>query len=338
MKKSILYLFVLLLVIACNTEEALENIVNQPPNDFEVTISEITSSSATINWTATGDPDNEVVTFSIFLDLSIIASDISDSNYMLKELQPSSEYNIKVVAKDASGNEKVVEKTFNTYAISCIPNDLEDNILAFYSFSEGSIDDFVNANHLTNNSYAQPTTDRANRSNCAFSFVADSSDYLTTTNTAFLNDLSAFSISLWFYRTNTTNLGEYNVLVSRDEGLACPDTYGQWSLGLYDLARPVFGHLNSVWDITWDLDKDIDNWNHLVATYNKTNNSLKLYRNGNLANSKTGIASCVSSNEDTGDLIIGRYFDGKLDDIFLFNKELSQEEVTMLFNQEPCCL
>lgn len=222
----------------------------------------------------------------------------------------------------------------------CLPSNLQNNVIAFFPFSSGTIDDYANSNALTNNTSANPTSDRNSNENCAFEFDPSTDDFLTTTNTEFLNDLSEFSISLWFNPSVLWSVN-YSVLVSRDEGMDCPDTYGQWSLGLYDLNKPVFGHFNSAWDQSWDYTTDHNNWHHLVATYNETNNAINIYRNGILEESKTGIANCGPGNiptvEDVGDLIIGRFFDGKIDDIVIFNIELDQSQVTELFELEPCC-
>ena len=97
-------------------------------------------------------------------------------------------------------------------------------------------------------------------------------------------------------------------------------------------------NLNSVWDSTWDYTSDFNTWHHLVATYNVTNNTLSIYRNGVLGETDTGIANCGTTPtvEDIGDLIIGK-FKGKLDDIAIFNTELSQSEISLLYNSEPCC-
>ncbi|MDR6299594.1 LamG domain-containing protein [Mesonia maritima] len=221
----------------------------------------------------------------------------------------------------------------------CIPANLQSNTIAFYPFSNGSLNDGVNSNILTNTTSAHSSSDRNSNQNCAFEFDSSSNDFVSTTNTNFLNNLSEFSVSLWF-KPNQPGDGNYHVLLSRDDGLHCPDTNGQWSLGLYDGNQPVFGYLNAVWDFSWKYNIDYNNWHHLVATYNQVNNSLSIYRNGILRNSKTGIETGCGTTptvQDIGDLIIGKFFDGKIDDIIIFNKELNQSQITALFEMDPCC-
>ncbi|MBU2930163.1 LamG-like jellyroll fold domain-containing protein [Winogradskyella psychrotolerans] len=338
MKKSILIL-ILIILISCSSDNSSDNNTNNSPSNFDISVSEITRISATITWTESIDPENEVVKYDVYLDENLTIENTLVQNYNFINLEINTLYNGKVIAKDEFGNTLEKQFSFTTETISCIPDELQNEVIAFYPFNNGSLNDIVNFNILTNNTSANSTSDRNSNENCAFEFNTSTNDFLTTTDTDFLNDLSEFSISLWFNPRLYWNWN-YNVLVSRDEGFSCPDTYGQWSLGLYDLNRPTFGHLNSVWDQSWDSDNDYNNWHHLVATYNEINNSLSLYRNGILEGTITDITSGCSdtpTSEDIGDLIIGKNFDGKLDDIAIFNVELNQAQVTELFEIEPCC-
>lgn len=325
MKKCLLIL-TLIIFISCDSD----NDTNIPPTNFEVSLSSITKNTANLSWTESTDPENGIIKYDIYLNEMSIAENIVIQNYSFENLKINTVYNGKIIAKDISDNLTEKQFSFTTLSIPCIPNVLQSNLIAFYPFSEGNILDIAYSNDLTNID-AEQTTDRGSNDNCAYLFDSFD-DYLTTTNTAFLNNLSEFSISLWF------NASTQGFLIHRDEGFHCPDTNGQWSLIMYDLGKPVFGHLNSVWDSTWDYTSDFNTWHHLVATYNVTNNTLSIYRNGVLGETDTGIANCGTTPtvEDIGDLIIGK-FKGKLDDIAIFNTELSQSEISLLYNSEPCC-
>ncbi|WP_033959714.1 LamG domain-containing protein [Psychroserpens jangbogonensis] len=233
-----------------------------------------------------------------------------------------------------SNDESTSSVDLNIQLTQCIPSGLQSNLIAFYPFSNGSLDDVSNSNDLTNLTTASPTTDRDGNIDCAYKFESINNEYLTTTNTAFLDNLSEFSISLWY---NATSNG---VLVSRDDiDLHCPDTIGQWSIRLFELAQPVFSHLNSVHEPSEDLNNNINNWHHLVITYNELNNTLSIYRNGVLKDTDTGIADCGNNPptvQDIGDLFFGK-FNGKLDDIGIFNVELTQSNISLLYETEPCC-
>lgn len=243
-----------------------------------------------------------------------------------------------LISTSCSDDEKY-EETNEINPLICIPANLQSNTIAFYPFTNGSLNDNVSSNILTNTTSAHSSSDRNSNQNCAFEFDSSSNDFVSTTNTNFLNNLSEFSVSLWFKPNQNWN-GVFNVLLSRDQGYYCEDKYGQWSLALYDGNQPVFGHLNAVWDMTWNSNNDHNSWHHLVATYNQVNTSISIYRNGVLKNSETGIennCNITPTVQDIGDLIVGKFFDGKLDDIIIFNKELNQSQITTLFQMDPCC-
>ena len=235
--------------------------------------------------------------------------------------------------------------------IPCIPDNLENNLLAFYPFSNGSILDISgNGHHLTNNTNASSGVDRGGNANCAYTFDNQSgnAEFISTTSTNFLNNLDELSISLW-YRADSllSNQTVFESLVSRDSVLSCPNRYGQWSLSLYDCRKPVFGSINSVWaqnmtnfDCQQETSLRTNIWTHLTATYNSNTLETKLYVNGVLQSTDSGVANCGSgtvSIQDIGDLILGKQYSGSLDDVMLFNKILDQTEIDEIANLETCC-
>jgi hypothetical protein len=235
-----------------------------------------------------------------------------------------------------------------TNDIPCLPKSLSNNILAFYPFSNGTLDDISGNGHtLLNNTTAKPASDRNGNASCAYEFdnLPTSSEFLTTSATSFLNNLSEFSISLWYQPQDTARDGGlFESLINRDLGWKCPDRNGQWSIALYDCRKAVFGRTNSVWDkhITNNMECQQEiivrtgNWNHLVATFRRDADEMAIYRNGVLQETSTGQENC-SSYQDIGDLFLGKDYTGKIDDVIIFNKTLSLQEVNMLFGLETCC-
>ncbi|MBC5835232.1 LamG domain-containing protein [Flavobacterium sp. F372] len=240
--------------------------------------------------------------------------------------------------------EKSEEKT-NIEQINCLPPNLQNGVIAFYSFANGSLDDSSGNNYnLTNSTTASSGMDRAGNSNCAFIFVKANNEFLKYTNPTFLDNFQTlpFSISLW-YKPLSLNSG-FEVLIGRDSGLHCPNTSGQWSVSLYDCRKPVFGiNQHSLWDDysnslgCAETLADLSNvWQHLVVTCNGTD--LKLYKNGVLTTRLPG--SGCSTNIPTinaGDLFLGKNYNGLLDDVIIYNNILSQFEITQLYNLQPCC-
>ena len=246
--------------------------------------------------------------------------------------------------------EEVNPNEGHTFTVECLPTNLQKDVIAFYPFGDGSLEDIgANAHSLNNNTSAQPTEDRNGNSKCAYIFdnAQSNSEFLTSTDSDFLNDLSEFSISVWYEPLNSSVMGQ-NVqgMFSRGSETRCPDRMGEWSMGLYDCRRAVFGHNNSVWsnsltnfvsDCEGEVLAQIDTWHHVVGI--KNGNDYKIYYDGVLHSSDSGDANCgnFEGAQNIGDIFVGYGFTGRIDDIIVYNREISQLEVEELFELEPCC-
>lgn len=76
-----------------------------------------------------------------------------------------------------------------------------------------------------------------------------------------------------------------------------------------------------------------DVWTHLVGTYDGTD--IKIYINGQLANTTNhpGTITGATYNLSLGTLDgTDHFWNGNIDDLFIYDKALSQEEVTKLYN------
>ncbi len=114
MKK--LKLFILLSVIisllSCQSDD--ETKPNSAPQDFTVSVSDINSSGAKLSWTAAKDADGDKVSYSIKLNNENIAENLSELNYQLTELKHTTNYAVKIIAKDAKGAETISSANFST--------------------------------------------------------------------------------------------------------------------------------------------------------------------------------------------------------------------------------
>lgn len=182
--------------------------------------------------------------------------------------------------------------------------------------------------------------------NC-YTFSAGA-QYITVTDAANLsfgdnsND-SAFSFSAWVYPTNFaatrfllskrgasgTAQAEYSVAI---------DTSGKINFGIFSQLGATAYLLN-----TSNVALTSGAWNHVVITYSgsKTFAGLKVYKNGVLStgdtNNSTG--SYVAMNNGTANLVLGnnswnqsQALLGNLDEVGLWGKELSQSDITSLYN------
>ena len=236
-------------------------------------------------------------------------------------------------------------------SVTCLPASLQDGLVAAYTFGGGSLADAtLGGNDLSKSGPAVPTTDRAGNASCAYNIVNGSgaTSVLTNTQTSFLNGMSDFTISIWYKPEGARGGGDFEGLMSRGNQGRCPDRRGEWSVSLYDCRRAVFAHNNSVWadlisppssDLCQDEMNNITGkWHHVAAV--KEGDELRIYFNGVLNNTVSGVAVCSTPThlaQDTGDLFLGLDYNGALDDILIYKRALSAQEISELYGLEACC-
>lgn len=227
---------------------------------------------------------------------------------------------------------------------STLSGSLSSGVLAFYPFGYGSLLDLSgNGNHLQNPTTAVPTVDRSGSPNCAYRFN-NGVDFLTPIgSSSFLDNIttSPFSISLWYQPLNTRPVGNYELLIGRgNPPLHCPDTWGEWSLGLYDCRKAVAGFdMYSHWETSamgcnQFMTAISNSWHHLVFIYDGTNYTI--YRDG--VPSATSSGPCGPGTFNVGAMMLGVDYDGDLDDIVIYNRALTLSEVlTLMHINGSCC-
>jgi len=176
----------------------------------------------------------------------------------------------------------------------------------------------------------------------SYSLALDESvdQYAEVGNVTSLNGKTTASWSFWMKRSDATHFE--TPLSQHGAG-----TDRQFYFYLVGNNRIDF-YINNVlmWkDTSLTVTFANDTWYHIVLTYNGSlsPNSAKcnLYING-VKETNTAGSNTTSINSSTTNFNIGRrqssasaydrYFDGNLDEISLFDKELSQSEVTAIYN------
>ncbi|WP_024768533.1 fibronectin type III domain-containing protein [Aquimarina macrocephali] len=115
-KQPFLYSLIILClsIVGCNNDDDKvippASVENQVPGDFTIQVSQITDNSALLEWTAAVDPDDDKVTYSVFLGDNEVQSNLETTEFLLEGLIAETNYNGKVVASD--GNENESENTF----------------------------------------------------------------------------------------------------------------------------------------------------------------------------------------------------------------------------------
>ncbi|UKM65073.1 fibronectin type III domain-containing protein [Flavobacteriaceae bacterium GSB9] len=125
MKRIYSTLLIIFLLISCSKENSInetnqeleepeKQIENQPPSNFNVELVNISHDSAIINWSESTDPDNDAVTYDVYLNQVLIIENISELTYQFIGLKELTNYSGKIVAKDTSNNHTEVTFSFGT--------------------------------------------------------------------------------------------------------------------------------------------------------------------------------------------------------------------------------
>lgn len=116
-----------------------------PPNEFEITSTNIGIIEATINWSKAKDPENEIVVYDLYINDVLIKTNNEYENYTFKDLTAATSYQLKIIAKDPLNNTRILIYDFNTQD-GIYRNDL--NLV-----SQASVDNFGKLGYVRINGY-----------------------------------------------------------------------------------------------------------------------------------------------------------------------------------------
>jgi len=226
---------------------------------------------------------------------------------------------------------KILLFTFLIFSINAYCQIPRDGLVAYYPFNSDANDATGKGNNgVVYN--ASLVDDRFGVANSAYYFDGID-DYITFPN--LIGSTGEMSISVWvklepdLVKTNaiitnwgdTTNLRTFNIRADTNAMGYSANIVGQ--NGNQYLEKSV--EFNSQWD-------------NLIITFNTEN--FKFYLNGNLADSATGNYGNLKNgfyNSHIGthnDLV--NFFHGTIDDILIYNRTLSKNEIDLIYNQSLC--
>jgi hypothetical protein len=204
-----------------------------------------------------------------------------------------------------------------------------------------------NANDESGNNYngtvngATLTTDRFGNVNSAYSFNG-SSDYIQVADaTALRLSGTDYTISVWFNETYLVNT-EHQAIISKRNPYTPPANLDGWLLYIDVLTSPMgkVGIVPAGYPNTCAYTANpitLNNWVNIVEVYHSGTQIVETYMNGVLNNTTTGVSS--PNNTTTLPLYIGSdiesnsyFFNGKIDDIGIWNRALTYQEITDLYN------
>lgn len=210
---------------------------------------------------------------------------------------------------------------------------LTDDLVIYMPFSN-EVKDLISDWELASfsNGFVE---DRNGNATCAIEFTETNPITIPTTDDSEVVQGESFSISLWFKMQNT-DIGDLEIFF-RSPGNA---TQG-FQLGVYDLNSPLFSDnlSTSIWDNDWNNEVDVEwentDWHHLVATVDE-NNTIKLYRDGVLRNSIENSSFSIGA-QPVATYLLGEGFTGYLDDLRVYKRALSTEDIQVLYQLESDC-
>jgi len=223
--------------------------------------------------------------------------------------------------------------TLNLTVTNTLPTYLPSNgLVGWWPFNGNANDESGNGNNGTVNG-ATLTSDRNNLSNSSYLFgIGKNIDLGQVSNLG--NNPTNATYSFWINLSSlpTDNIERYPVISRRHA-----DMYGYcWCTpNVYKSNKMLFikecdGNTGT------DCESSIlyvGSWYHFVCV--KKQDSLYVFQNGQLINSAYDNNSISGSPQN---LIVGWqgawnwFFDGKIDDIAIYNRALTQQEVTQLYN------
>ena len=145
----------------------------------------------------------------------------------------------------------------------------------------------------------------------------------------------AFSLSLWMKSTDTY---EFARLMVKDNGGMNPSGSRDWLLAS-SISSVFFGHTGGTVSHPRSNFYD-DQWHHVVGTNGGPGGDLKIYIDGSLGNTNAGNGFSVNYTGNQPVSIgaaiagsqVGLHYEGLLDEAAIFNKELSSNEVSTIYN------
>lgn len=203
-----------------------------------------------------------------------------------------------------------------------------------YPFSTAITIDSANDSLGTYNGTAQGgLTYTAGKSGNAFTFNGTNAYVSLPTNT--LSSLTDFSISLWCNPSSLLTGGA--ALVSNATNFGGVD-YGYMLYFSYGSLYFRF-YRTPIVDLVANLQFTANTWYHIVIT-RKSSTGTKMYINGSLNASNTSTVNPNYTTTNYNSLGVLQYdsinkvyyYDGKIDEVNIWNKELTATEVTELYN------
>ena len=220
--------------------------------------------------------------------------------------------------------------TYNNNNDDNLPNNLKRGLVAYYPFDGNANDMSGNGHHGTVNGNVKPTTGRKNDPNGAYQFPGQAMNYISVANSADLNN-NSFTINAWVY-TDKNDYGK-NYIVDKGRDI---------SIGTYRLfVDGVGAYTKGTNGAGVKQIPEVRQWHMITGTV--SGNKAKFYIDGKLVSESTLGDNFKCNTSDP--LTIGMHYYngcpsywaypyyGKIDDLRIYNRNLSAEEIMELYKE-----
>lgn len=206
-------------------------------------------------------------------------------------------------------------------------------LIAYYPFNGNANDESGNANNGTIYGGVTLTSDRHGNNGKAMHFNG-SNGYIQVPNSSSLQSPeNAMSITGWIWIDGYNGLKAAGIVNKTNTS-----NYGQYGLSYHEWSNPYrinFNYNQGSKGCSTSISLVLSKWYFLAATFDGS--SIIIYLNGIKIDSQASTGLIIKDNnpltiglESPGDV---EYLKGKLDDIRIFNRALSQQEIQS-FNNE----
>jgi hypothetical protein len=217
-----------------------------------------------------------------------------------------------------------------------------NGLVGWWGFNGNAQDGSGNGNHGTViNGGVSLTSDRLSNTNSAY-FFDGSDSWISIPYSSSLYFSNQYSVSLWFNKFGSTNTYAGD-LITKERDVEP----GSITVRVLNSNPTIVGFSASNVGTAQSISNVINNqWYHMVGTIE--NGEVKIYVNGILEYTTTNLNNQIGYN--TSPFWIGKQkgtgwpgffylWNGKIDDIGMWNRSLTQQEITNLYNsqnQTPC--
>jgi hypothetical protein len=302
--------------------------------------STINTLSTYLNWTCI-DQNKDELAYKVYFDevnppTKIVASDFSEISCKIINLKHNTTYFWYIIPKDKYGEgpkSSVYSFVVDTTSEVVPP---EDNLVLNIPF-DGTYNDISKSNLSTYCSFPDFAIGRKGNAGGAFAFL--NRNTITVSNNSAIDFINNFSVSFWI----KPNLG-YGFDMNIDNMAQIVGRFGASGANnsTYSINIMTNGHIDfQTHSPTYGTNDAYGNksiptnyWSHVCVIY--TNAIVSIYINGELDK----IFSVYPTQTSNYDLVVGgrpisnnRYFNGIMDDLKIFNKVLTNDEIMSLYNE-----